>query len=118
MQPMDVVERWFTCCHCHRHTSALNARLPTTACAGCGRSDGFVSAGKANVKVAPTTAAEFLPRGIEHGRKLGAAPRAPSRGAQAANAGALDAAPARRPVGLSTHNDFASEMPSLGADGD
>ena len=67
---MKVKKRWFMCGHCKKRETVLNKRLPPNACANCSHNC-WQAAAMHRDPLAGKTAAEFLPRGHEHGRFLG-----------------------------------------------
>lgn len=87
-----------------QHVSIINKRLPDGPCRKCGSTGEWKDAGAKRCSAAPTPAADFLPRGEEHGRFRNSAPL-PSH---AVDVGSSSAAP---PQARCDHNAWQSSLP-------
>jgi len=107
---LQAVKRFFECGGCKGRISLLNQRLPETACAKCGGK--FHSCSVTREKLAAAPSDEFLARGIEHGRFLGAdGPRAGAAGEGREAGGGAAQHHRRAVVDAGRANAFAAQVP-------
>jgi hypothetical protein len=101
-----VTKRWFACRGCTNHISVVNKRLPDGPCAKCHK-HAWEPSGPRKAAAMVTPAAEFQPRGEEHGKFRNSAGGASIMAAHKAKPGSEQGSQA----GGAYHNAFASSLP-------